>query len=192
GIAEPPSARYLPEAVHELRMRTRIARGGPVLAPGPRDLPLQYVDVRDLAEWILGAAERELSGPYNLMSPQGHTTMGALLEACARATGSDAELRWTAPEIVLEAGIEPWTELPVWVPPGSDLHDALHAADVSAAMASGLSCRPVEETVADTWSWLGSIGGTAPQRPDRTRKGLDPDVEARVLAAAAGVPGTTP
>ncbi|MGW2916160.1 SDR family oxidoreductase [Streptomyces asoensis] len=178
---------------------TRIARGGPVLAPGPRDLPLQYVDVRDLAEWILGAAERELSGPYNLMSPQGHTTMGALLEACARATGSDAELRWTAPEIVLEAGIEPWTELPVWVPPGSDLHDALHAADVSAAMASGLSCRPVEETVADTWSWLGSIGGTAPQRPDRTRKGLDPDVEARVLAAsapggpaAAGVPGTTP
>ncbi|MEW2046993.1 NAD-dependent epimerase/dehydratase family protein [Streptomyces sp. NPDC005476] len=178
---------------------TRIARGGPVLAPGPRELPLQYVDARDLATWILGAVERELSGPYNLMSPQGHATMGGLLEACVRTTGSDAELRWTAPEIILDAGIEPWTELPVWVPPGSDMHDALHAADISRAVASGLSCRPVEETVADTWDWLRSIGGTAPQRPDRTRKGLDPEVEAKVLAAddgggpeVRGVPGTTP
>lgn len=174
---------------------TRIARGGPVLAPGPRELPLQYVDARDLAAWILTAVEQELSGPYNLMSPQGHATMGELLEACVRATGSDAELRWTAPKTVLDAGIEPWTELPVWVPPGTDMHDALHAADVSRAVAAGLVCRPVEETVADTWAWLTSIGGVAPQRPDRTRKGLDPEVEAKVLAAAArpeGVPDTTP
>ncbi|MFJ9718204.1 NAD-dependent epimerase/dehydratase family protein [Streptomyces sp. NPDC101213] len=168
---------------------TRIARGGPVLAPGPRELPLQYVDVRDLAEWVLGAVERELSGPFNLMSPQGHATMGELLEACVRATGGPAELRWTAPETVLAAGIEPWTQLPVWVPPGSDLHDALHAADVSRALATGLSCRPVGETVADTWRWLREIGGEAPQRPDRTRKGLDPEVEARVLAKASA-PGT--
>ncbi|AXE85416.1 NAD dependent epimerase/dehydratase family protein [Streptomyces sp. Go-475] len=161
----------------------RTARGGPVLAPGPRELPLQYVDVRDLAEWILNAAERELSGPYHLMSPQGHTTMGELLDACVRVTGGAAELRWTEPEVILRAGIEPWTELPVWVPPGSDLHDALHSADVSRALAAGLRCRPVEETVADTWRWLQAIGGTAPQRPDRTRKGLDPEVEAKVLAA---------
>ncbi|KRD00755.1 MULTISPECIES: NAD-dependent epimerase/dehydratase family protein [unclassified Streptomyces] len=177
---------------------TRIARGGPVLAPGPHGLPLQYIDVRDLAEWILGAVGQGLSGPYNLMSPQGHATMGELLEACVRTTGSDAELRWTAPEIVLGAGIEPWTELPVWVPPGTDMHDALHAADVSRAVGAGLSCRPVEETVADTWSWLTSIGGVAPQRPDRARKGLDPELEAKVLAAATapagveGVPDTTP
>ncbi|CAL9568623.1 SDR family oxidoreductase [Streptomyces sp. enrichment culture] len=165
----------------------RTARGGPVLAPGPRELPLQYVDVRDLAEWILGAAEQGLSGPYNLVSPQGHTTTGELLEACVRATGGTAELRWTAPEVVLEAGIEPWTQLPVWVPPGSDLHDALHASDVSRAVAAGLRCRPVAETVADTWRWLTEIGGTAPQRPDRTLKGLDPDVEAKVLGTDRGV-----
>ncbi|MGV9555323.1 NAD-dependent epimerase/dehydratase family protein [Streptomyces sp. NPDC003522] len=164
---------------------TRIARGGPVLAPGPRGLPLQYVDVRDLAEWILGAVERGLSGPFNLMSPQGHATMGELLEACVRVTGGPAELRWTAPETVLAAGIEPWTQLPVWVPPDSDLHDALHAADVSRALATGLVCRPVGETVADTWRWLREIGGEAPQRPDRARKGLDPEVEAKVLEAGA-------
>ncbi|MEU7059446.1 NAD-dependent epimerase/dehydratase family protein [Streptomyces sp. NPDC046197] len=160
---------------------SRIARGGPVLAPGPRELPLQYVDVRDLAEWILGAVERELSGPYNLMSPQGHATMGELLDACVRATGSDAELRWTGPDVVLGAGIEPWTQLPVWVPPGTDMHDALHAADVSRAVATGLCCRPVTETVADTWQWLRSIGGTATRRPDRPAVGLDPAVEAKVL-----------
>ncbi|SEQ93597.1 Nucleoside-diphosphate-sugar epimerase [Streptomyces sp. yr375] len=179
---------------------TRIARGGPVLAPGPRELPLQYVDARDLAAWILGAVERESSGPYNLMSRQGHATMGELLEACVRATGAAAELRWTAPEIVLGAGLAPWTELPVWVPPGSDMHDALHAADVSRALATGLACRPVEETVADTWTWLRSIGGTAPRRPDRPTLGLDPEREAKVLAAgtsiagssAGGVSGTTP
>ena len=163
---------------------TRIARGGPVLAPGPRELPLQYVDVRDLAEWILGAAEQGLSGPYNLISPQGHTTMGELLEACVRVTGGPAELRWTAPEIVLDAGIEPWTQLPVWVPPDSDMHDALHGGRLSGG-GGGPTCRPVEETVADTWSWLRAIGGTAPQRPDRPALGLDPEVEAKVLAARA-------
>ncbi|MFE7902104.1 SDR family oxidoreductase [Streptomyces sp. NPDC057424] len=164
----------------------RTARGGPVLAPGPRELPLQYVDVRDLAGWILLAAERELSGPYNLASPQGHTTMGELLDTCVRVTGGGAELRWTEPGVILEAGIEPWTELPVWVPPGSDLHDALHSADVSRTVGAGLVCRPVEETVADTWRWLQDIGGVAPQRPDRTGKGLDPEVEAKVIASGAG------
>jgi 2'-hydroxyisoflavone reductase len=162
---------------------SRMARGGPVLAPGPRELPLQYVDVRDLAEWILGAVEQGLSGPFNLISPQGHATMGELLEACVRVTGGPAELRWTAPETVLDAGIEPWTQLPVWVPPGSDMHDALHSADVSRAVATGLTCRPVAETVADTWRWLQEIGGEAPLRPDRPQKGLDPEVEAKVLAA---------
>ncbi|NUP39126.1 MAG: reductase, partial [Streptomyces sp.] len=159
----------------------RIARGGQVLAPGPRELPLQYVDVRDLAEWILGAVEQELSGPFNLMSEQGHATMGSLLDACVAATGSDAALRWTEPQVILDAGIEPWTQLPVWVPPGTDMHDALHAADVSGAVGAGLVCRPVEETVADTWRWLRSVGGTAPHRSDAAVKGLDPEVEAKVL-----------
>lgn len=162
----------------------RIARGGPVLAPGPRDLPLQYIDVRDMAEWILGAVERELSGPYTMVSEQGHATMGSLLDACVAATGSDAELRWTDPGVILDAGIAPWTQLPVWVPPGGDMHDSLHSGDVSRAVATGLTCRSVEETVADTWAWLQGIGGVAPQRADRPPVGLDPVVEAKVLGGS--------
>ncbi|MGG7572200.1 NAD-dependent epimerase/dehydratase family protein [Streptomyces sirii] len=158
----------------------RIARGGAVLAPGPRETALQYVDVRDLAEWTLDAVRSGLGGAYNLVSETGHATMGELLESCVKVTGSDAELRWTAPEDVLAAGIEPWSELPAWLPPG-ELHDAMYGADVSKALATGLRCRPVAETVADTWSWLRSIGGTAPQRPDRPAVGLAEEKEAAAL-----------
>ncbi|MER7396346.1 NAD-dependent epimerase/dehydratase family protein [Streptomyces sp. NPDC000151] len=163
---------------------SRIARGGPVLAPGPHGLPIQYIDPRDLAAWVLHAVEAGLSGPYNMISRSGHATMGELLEACVRVTGSAAELRWTAPEEILAAGIEPWTELPVWLPPGSKDHDTLHRTGVEKAYAAGLRCRPVAETVADTWDWLESIGGRAPQRPDRPLVRLSPEKEAEVLGAS--------
>ncbi|MGW2305307.1 NAD-dependent epimerase/dehydratase family protein [Streptomyces sp. NPDC001809] len=162
----------------------RIAEGGPVLAPGPADQSVQYVDVRDLAEWTLDAVAAGLSGPYNLVSPAGHVTMGELLDACVEVTGSGAELRWTAPEALVGAGVEPWSELPVWLPPG-EMYDAMHTADVSRALGAGLRCRSAAETVADTWAWLESVGGTAPQRPDRPRVGLSPEREAEVLAALA-------
>ncbi|MGW7442375.1 NAD-dependent epimerase/dehydratase family protein [Kitasatospora sp. NPDC054795] len=158
----------------------RIAEGGPVLAPGPRGLALQYIDVRDLAAWTLDASAARLAGPYNLVGPSGHATMGELLEACVRATGSDAELRWTDPERILAAGVEPWTELPIWLAPG-ELYDFLHTGSVERALGAGLRCRPVAETVADTWAWLRSIGGSAPRRADRVTVGLDREREAALL-----------
>ncbi|WLW55618.1 NAD-dependent epimerase/dehydratase family protein [Streptomyces sp. YU58] len=164
----------------------RIARGGPVLASGPRDLPLQYIDVRDLAEWILDGVERGSSGPYNLVGPPGHATMGTLLDACMRATGSTADLRWTDPDAILDAGIEPWLHLPVWLPPASEAYGALHTADISRALATGLRTRPVDQTVTDTWTWLQTLAGTAPHRPDRPEVGLDPDLETRVLTETQG------
>ncbi|TDQ50785.1 NAD-dependent epimerase/dehydratase family protein [Actinorugispora endophytica] len=158
----------------------RIARGGTVLAPGPRGLELQYVDARDLAAWIADAVEGGLGGAYNLVSRPGHATMGSLLEACVRATGSDAGLRWTDPGPILDAGIEPWSDLPIWLPPG-ELHDTMHRGDVSRALAAGLRCRPVEETVADTWAWLRSLGGRAPRRPDLPPVGLSREAEEEFL-----------
>ncbi|MFE9401364.1 NAD-dependent epimerase/dehydratase family protein [Streptomyces sp. NPDC006530] len=159
----------------------RAARGGDMLAPGPRDAGIQYIDCRDLARWTLDAAEAGLGGAYDLVSPVGHATMGALIEACVRVTGGRAVPRWTGPETILAAGIEPWLHLPVWIPPGEQ-HDTMHGSTVAKALAAGLRCRPVQETVADTWAWLDSIGGAAPQRQDRPRVGLDPEVERKVLA----------
>ncbi|MGW4028466.1 NAD-dependent epimerase/dehydratase family protein [Streptomyces sp. NPDC004838] len=163
----------------------RIARGGPVLAPEPRDAPVQYVDARDLAEWTVSAAEAGLSGPYNLVSEPGHTTMEEILTACLDVTGSAAELRWTPAATILAAGVEPWNDLPIWVPPAEarDLYNAVFTLNVDRAVASGLRCRPIRETVADTWSWLRSAGGTAPARGNRPGVGLAPEVEAEVLGA---------
>ena len=157
----------------------RVERGGRVLAPGPEDRPLQYVDGRDLARWLLACAEEGVGGVYNTVSAPGHTTMGALLEAVQAATGSDAALTWVPPQVVLAAGIAPWTELPIWVPPEGDLA-GLHSGDVSAALARGLRCRPVTDTVADTWAWLQREGD-----PDSLASGtigLDPARESALLA----------
>jgi len=158
----------------------RLAAGGPTLAPGPHDLPLQYIDARDLATFILDAATQGLNGPYNLVSPPGHTTMGELLDTANTITGGHADLRWTEAEPILEAGIEPWIDLPIWLAPGDD-YDLLHLGDVTKALNAGLHVRPITETVADTWTWLRQIGGKAPQRPDRPAVGLDPAREAAFL-----------
>jgi nucleoside-diphosphate-sugar epimerase len=162
----------------------RIERGGDVLAPGPPELPLQYIDCRDLAAWLLHAADNGIGGAFNTVSKPGQATMRSLLEAAKAATGSPARLVWVAPEVIERAGIEPWTELPVWVPPDTELI-GLHTGDVTAAYAAGLTCRPVEETVADTWAWL-RAEGDPPARPSGPRHGLDPGREREALALAAG------
>ena len=161
----------------------RIERGGDVLAPGPPALPLQYIDCRDLAAWLLRAAGSGTGGVFNTVSEPGHATMRSLLEAAKTATGSAARLVWVPPEIIGRAGIEPWTELPVWVPPGSELA-GLHTGDVSAAHAAGLTCRPVEDTVRDTWAWL-QAEGDPPARPGRPAHGVDPGREQQALVMAA-------
>ncbi|MEW9552007.1 NAD-dependent epimerase/dehydratase family protein [Nonomuraea sp. NPDC050783] len=160
---------------------TRIARGGAVLAPGPADLGLQYVDARDLAVWCLEAAGRGIGGAFNVVSPPGFVTMRELLETCVRVTGAEAELRWTEAGRILAEGVEPWTDLPIWLL--GETHAFMHGAEVSKAVGAGLRFRPVAETVADTWAWLRSIGGRIPTRPDRPSVGLDPEVEARLLAS---------
>ncbi|MEW1952254.1 NAD-dependent epimerase/dehydratase family protein [Terrabacter sp. NPDC080008] len=155
----------------------RIAAGGRVPAPGPYDRPLQYVDCRDIADWVLGS---QPVGTFNTVSRPGHTTIGALLDEARRVTGSDAELVWVDPATVEAASVEPWTELPIWVPPTGELA-GLHALDTTAAAAAGLHCRPMAQTVADTWAWLQREG--LPERPnDRPGRPMDANAEARLLA----------
>jgi 2'-hydroxyisoflavone reductase len=158
-------------------------RGGRVLAPGSPDQPLQLIDARDLARWLLDAWQSGHRGPFNVVSRSGHATMGSLLEACRDVTGSRAELVWVPAQRVLAAGIEPWTELPIWLAPdGEDI--GLHHGDVERAYAAGLRPRPVHDTVADTWVWLQSRALRPPQRPDRPPVGLSPERERVVIARA--------
>lgn len=162
----------------------RMAGGGDVLAPGRPDDGIQFIDSRDLAEWTLHLATGSAApGAYDAVSPVGLHTMGSLLDACVRVAGSPDRpptLRWTADDVVLGAGIEPWIELPLWLPAG-ELHDALHGSDVSKAVAAGLTYRSPVDTASDTWTWLQSVGGEVPQREDRPALGLAADKEARAL-----------
>lgn len=158
----------------------RIAAGGRVPAPGPHDQPLQLIDARDLARWVL---DHQPVGTFNTVSRRGHTTMGELLDECVRATGSDAELVWLDPEVIEVADVQPWSEIPVWTPPDSEL-SVMHDGDVSAAYDAGLVCRPITETVADTWAWL-QREGTPEQPSGRPSSGLDAAAEQRLWDAAA-------
>jgi nucleoside-diphosphate-sugar epimerase len=160
----------------------RLARGGEVLAPGPPDQPLQLIDARDLAAWTLDAAAAGRSGAYNAVSRRGHATMRSLLEAGVAASGADATLAWAPPELIAEHGLEPWTEVPIWLPPDHEFR-ALHDIDVGKIHAAGLVTRPVHDTVADTWAWLRSLETAPPQRPDVPRHGIAPEREAQVLRA---------
>lgn len=162
----------------------RLAEGGSVPAPGPQDRPLQYIDGRDLADWVLLCAERRRAGAFNTVSAPGHSTIGELLTECVAVTGSKAELAWRTPEQVEVAGVSGWTDLPIWTPPTGELA-SLHDADVSAALAAGLRCRPVAETVADTWAWLQAEGWPTPPSDRAGELGLSAAQEAALLAVGS-------
>jgi 2'-hydroxyisoflavone reductase len=151
----------------------RIERGGQVLAPGSPDSPVQYVDVRDMAQWMLDMAKRQAGGVFNVVNKPGESTLGDFLNTAVDVTGSDAKLVWVPEEKVLEEGIAPWTELPIWLP--SEWQEPV---DVSAVFAAGFTARTPRETVTDTWAWL-QKEGDPPVRPGH---GLAAEKEQAVLA----------
>lgn len=159
----------------------RIAEGGPVLAPGPDpQRPMQLVDARDLAAFTLDALTADRRGPYNVVSRPGAVTYGRWLGACVQVTGSGAELVWVDDQVLLDAGVEPWQELPLWMPPAQSPY--AWGADVERAHADRLRGRPIEDTVRDTWAWLSEGGDVGPQPLDRPGLGIDRDKEQRILA----------
>jgi len=139
----------------------RFAEPGPVLAPGAPDRPVQLVDARDLGAFLVLAAERRLAGVYNGTGPAEPLTLGETLGRISPG----AELVWVADQTLLDAGVGPWMELPLWLP--GDEHAGLMRADVSRAVAAGLTFRPLEETARDTLAWS---RGADEQRPTLTRE----------------------
>jgi nucleoside-diphosphate-sugar epimerase len=131
----------------------RVASGGRVLAPGSPGRSIQPVDVRDLAAFALLAAEQDVSGAFNVAAPIGRETFGGMLRACAEVTGSGAEFVWVPDAQLVARGVRQWSELPLW-----RTFPGVWNVDPGAALAAGLSCRPLAVTVADTWSWFQHSG----------------------------------
>ncbi|MBO3750061.1 NAD-dependent epimerase/dehydratase family protein [Streptosporangiaceae bacterium NEAU-GS5] len=162
---------------------TRIARGGRVLAPGDPHREMQLIDARDIAAFVLARAARRSAKRFVTCGTRGSVTFGSWLAACVAVTGSDAELVWVDDHVLLKNGVRQLYELPLWLA-DTPASAAAWRTSPAKALAAGLVCRPIEQTVRDTWEWLREIPedersfGT-----EQVQHGIAPDKETLILTA---------
>jgi 2'-hydroxyisoflavone reductase len=154
----------------------RFARGGRAVVPDTPDQPMQIVDVRDLAAWIVQAGEQRLAGTFDGSGPR--STLGAVLDEVAGAVGAaDLERVPVSPAALAAAEVNPWAgprSLPLWLP---ESHWGFVARDTAPAAAAGLRARPIGDTARGALEHERALG------TDRARKaGLTPEDEAALLA----------
>ena len=157
----------------------RAARGGEMLAPGTPQDPIQIIDVRDLAAWMMRLVETRTVGYFNAVSPPGAFTMGDLIAASQQASPQAGTTATWVPEDFLAAH---WKaddlDLPPWSPMKGEEAGASLTVMASAAR-TGLRSRPLAETVRDTLAWFQTL---PPERQAKLRAGLDPKKETQTLA----------
>ena len=152
----------------------RVKRGDDMITPDKPQTPIQIVDVRDLAEFIIKLIEDNASGVYNATGPDQELFMGEFLDLCKLVSGGIATFHWASAEFLKEHNVQPWSDMPVWIP-DTEEDAGFSRVDISRALEAGLKFRPLEETIRDTIQW-------AEMRPEdhEWRAGLDPDKE-RIL-----------
>ncbi len=152
----------------------RISRGGVALVPGTPDDPIQVIDVRDLAEWMVHMVEERATGTFIACGPQKRLSWGAVIEACVKACEKPATVHWTSVE---ELRGEEVPGLPIWAAPdGEEAH--VHEVSNARAVAAGLRFRPIQTTVTDTLAWFRTLPA---ERQAALKAGLAPADEERFL-----------
>jgi nucleoside-diphosphate-sugar epimerase len=158
----------------------RIARGGRTIAP-PADDPIQIIDSRDLANLALDAIERQIVGVFNAAPAPGSQTIGSLIDACREAVldaGLEpAEVVHVPRALLDELGVEPWSDLPAWIPDGIGFTGMVTANTDELQAKFGFEARPLADTMRWVLEWTRSDGAGRPSG------GLAADVEERILAA---------
>jgi 2'-hydroxyisoflavone reductase len=152
----------------------RLARGGEVLAPGTPGDPVQFIDVRDLARWIVHAAEARLTGIYDGIGPT--QSIGDMLAECARALDASCTFTWIDRAFLEAHGVNRWAgprSLPLWLPLPD--YAGFATRDTTPARDAGLEMRPLAQTARDTLAWLRAANGHI--------VGLTADEESDLLAA---------
>lgn len=161
----------------------RIAAGGDVLAPGDPGGPVQFIDARDAAAWMLLQAERSQVGTFNLSGPGRALAWGDLLQTAVATLNPQARLHWVDEAFVLAQGVAPWSDLPVWLPRDSA---GLHRVGIEPALACGLHCRPLAQTLRDTAAWDSARPHAPAMGSPRPAVGLTAERETALLAAWHG------
>jgi 2'-hydroxyisoflavone reductase len=166
----------------------RIARGGRVAAPGRPQRTVQFIDVRDLAAWIVYLIENHKSGTFNASGPAQRISMQALLDACRAASSHRATLEWLDEDFLAKQEVAPWKELPLWVPELDAEASGFLDVPLRRALANGLTFRPLARTIADTLAWNETRAANR-----EWKAGLTADRERALLAAwdAARAPGAS-
>jgi len=131
----------------------RIADGGEVLAPGEPSQNVQFVDVRDVAGFIITAVESSLTGAFQVDGLPYETTMGSMLETINNVTESNARFTWVDEQFIEREGIQPWNDLPVYLPASFEDAAGFMSKNIGQALAAGLTLTPLETTVWDTFDW---------------------------------------
>jgi 2'-hydroxyisoflavone reductase len=129
-------------------------RGPDAVVPGPAERPIQLVDARDLAAFMLALVEDNREGTFNACSDAGHWTMRDLVDALRSASPSAPRPRWLDDASLLAAGVEPWVGLPLWIPASDPDSAGFMEFDCRRARDAGLALRPLTATIDDTAAWL--------------------------------------
>jgi 2'-hydroxyisoflavone reductase len=163
----------------------RVARGGEILAPGSGADPVQLIDVRDLAGWIVEVIEKKVVGTYNALGPAERLEMAGMLKGVAEGVGNpNPTFTWVPAEFLEQQKVAPWQDMPVWIPAAGDMAGAGTTSNAR-AVGKGLRFRPVSDTARATLDWVNGLdAGTRAQVTSRA--GLEPGREAEVLTAWKG------
>ena len=149
-----------------------------MLAPGAPDAPVQLVDGRDLGAFTVAQTERLATGVFNVCGPP--SSFGELIAACRTGDGHEPEVTWVSEQLLLEHGVEPFTELPLWLPDEPEIR-AFYSMSNARARAQGLELRHLADTARDTWDWLRAVrAGELPEpiAGGFVARGLAPEREA--------------
>jgi 2'-hydroxyisoflavone reductase len=160
----------------------RMARGGEILAPGSGADPVQLIDVRDLAEWVVDVVEKKTVGTYNALGPVERLEMAAMLKGVAEGVGAaDPKLTWVPAEFLDQEKVAPWQDMPVWIPATGDMAGSGTMSNAR-AVAKGLRFRAVPETARATLDWVNGLDAET-RTQVTSRAGLKPEREVEVLTA---------
>ena len=163
----------------------RLSQGGEMLAPGKAADPMEYIDVRDVADFVRVAVEKRATGPYTLCVPAGSNTIGNVLDTSKRVTGADTRVTWASEQFLrthglIESHLVRRAKFPLWMP--REGNEGYGYRSSTRAMAQGLKFRTLEQTVRDTLEWQ----KTRPAENQTLRAGLTPELEAQLLKQIHG------